>query len=71
MKGSDLYEILNNCSILIIGTSALIIANYIKSTRYCLQVSLCTIYLKLKEAKNTKQSIFMPIEWLETRTDSS
>ena len=67
IKGSGLYKILSNNILSIIGTGALVNANHIKQARYCLQVSLCAIYLKLTEAKDKSGSPLTPMEWLEER----
>ena len=50
IKGSGLFEILSNNNLSIIGTSVVVNANHIKQARYCLQVALCAIYVKLKES---------------------
>ena len=71
INGSGLYEILSNNNLSIIGTGALVNANHIKQACYCLQVSLCALYMKLKEAKDKQHSIPKPLEWLETKIDSS
>ena len=64
IKGSGLYNILLNNNLSVIGTGALVNANHIKQARYCLQVSLCVLYIKLTEAKDKSNSSLTPIEWL-------
>ena len=50
IDGSGLAKILNLSSLSTIGTKDVVDANHIKRARYCLQVSLCALYMKLKEA---------------------
>ena len=50
---------------LIIGTGALVHANHIKQVRYCLQVSLCALFLKLKDVKDESGLTLSSLEWLE------
>ena len=42
-------------------------ANHINQARYCPQVSLCAIYVKLKEACSKSGSNASPLEWLIDR----
>ena len=49
IKESALYEILKSNGLSIIGTGAVVNANYVKQGRYCLQVSVCAIYSKLRK----------------------
>ena len=65
IKGSGLYDILSNNNFSIIGTGAVVNANHIKQARYCLQVLVCTIYSKLKDACNASNSSQKPMLWLE------
>ena len=64
-KGSGLENILSNMDMLIIGTGALVHANHIKQVRYCLQVSLCALFLKLKDVKDESGLTLSSLEWLE------
>ena len=50
IKGSGLKNI-SNIDMSVIGTMALVHPNHIKKARYSLQVSLCALFLKLKDAK--------------------
>ena len=65
IKGSGLEDILSNIVRSIIGTGALVHANHIKQARYCLQVSLCALFLELKDAKDKSDSMLSSLEWLE------
>ena len=65
IKGSGLENILSNIDMSIIGTGDLIHANHIKQARYCLQVSLCALFLKLKDAKDKSGLTLSSLEWLE------
>ena len=52
IKDSGLENILSNINMPIIETWALAHANHIKQARYCFQVSLCALFLRLKDKKN-------------------
>ena len=65
IKGSRLYEILATNNLSIICTGAVVNANHIKQARYCLQVAVCSIYMKLREAHKNAESSLTPIQWLE------
>ena len=68
IAGSGLSEILEVNNLSTIGVSAASLdVNDIKRSRYCLQVSLCAIYHKLKEAHNSSQSILPVLDWLDKR----
>ena len=71
VKGSGLYEVLNSNNLSIIGTGAVVNANHIKQARYCLQVSICSIYAKLTEARDKSGSKLSPIEWLKEQKSSN
>ena len=72
VSGSGLAEILENNDLSLIGTSTAILdVNNIKRSRYCLQVSLCAIYKKLKEAHIGSNSPLPIFEWLEQRIQVS
>ena len=65
IKGSGLEDILSNTDMSVIGIGALVHANHIKQTHYCLQVSLCALFLKLKDAKDKPSLMLSSLEWLE------
>ena len=52
IKDSGLENILSNIDMSIIRTGALVPANHIKQARYCLQIFLRALLLKLKDAKD-------------------
>ena len=69
-SGSGLAEILENNDLSLIATSTAILdVNNIKRSRCCLQVSLCAIYKKLKEAHTSSNSPLPIFEWLEQCND--
>ena len=70
-RGSGLYKVLSNSNLSIIGTGAFLNANYIKQARYCLQVSLCALYIKLTDAKDKSNSSLTPTEWLQERKNDN
>ena len=65
IKGGGLENILSNIDMPIIRTGALVHENLIKQARYCLQVCLCALFLKLKDAKDKSRSTLSSLEWLE------
>ena len=50
IRGSDLPEVLKISNLSITGTDAVIKINHLKRVRYCIQVTVCTIYKKIKKA---------------------
>ena len=71
IKGSALECILEQQKLSTIGTSSIVDANDIKRSRYCLQVSLCTIYWLLKDAHKKSESCLSPIKWLDEKRKSN
>ena len=65
IQGRGLYELLENNEFSIIGTGAVVNANHIKQARYCLQVTLSTLYLKLTEARSSDKTNLSPMLWLK------
>ena len=59
IKGSVLYEILATNNLSIIGTGAIVNANH-KQARYFLQVAVCSVYMKLREAHKKRRIEFDP-----------
>ena len=71
INGSGLAEILENNNLSTIGSSsAALDVNDIKRSRYCLQVSLCALYKKLKEAHVNSDSPLSLLEWLDECTQT-
>ena len=50
IEGSGLREILDACLLVTIGVGAVVDVNQIKRARYCVQVTLCSLYRKLVDA---------------------
>ena len=71
IKGSGLENVLSNIDISIIGTGSVVNANHIKQSRYCLQTSLCALFIKLKAAKEKSGSTLSVFEWLELRKNQN
>ena len=63
IKGSGLIEILDANELSVVGTNAIENVNDIKKARYCLQVSVCAIYRKLKEGHLESNSI-LPVMYV-------
>ena len=65
INGSGLQEILEKNKFSITGTGSVVNANHIKQARYCIQVIICVLYSKLKEARSAANSALSPFEWLK------
>ena len=61
---------INNLSLVGASIAALDVSD-IKRSRYCLQVSLCAIYSKLKDANRNSNSSLTILEWLDERCVNS
>ena len=71
IEGSGLREILEVCSLASIGVGAAVDFNQIKRARYCVQVTLCSLYRKLVDAVKADGSTLDPWKWLEEKSLSS
>ena len=71
IKGSGLENVLSNINMSIMGTGSVVNANHIKQSRYCLQTSLCALFIKLKAAKEKSGSTLSVFEWLELRKNQN
>ena len=71
MRGSGLPEVLKISNLSITGTDAVIKINHLKRVRYCIQVTVCTIYKKIKEAYLKSKSRLPLIQWLDKRSTES
>ena len=71
IENSGLKEILDTCSLATIGTGAVVDVNHIKRARYCLQVSLCSLYRKLVNAAKNDGSHLDPFDWLTEKAKTS
>ena len=71
LDDSGLKEILETCSLVTIGVSAVVGLNQIKHALYCVQVVLCSLYRKLVEAAKTDNLLLEPYEWLYEKAKSS
>ena len=71
IHGSGLYEILLKSNMYIIGILYLLTGSHVKKTRYCIEVVVSVIYLKLIEAHRSLSSDLEPNEWLEEVSKAS
>jgi len=71
IKGSGLDSILHFSKLSTEGTSAIVDANDIKRSRYCLQVSVVVIYKLLREAHVKSESSMSEFEWLDEISKTS
>ena len=72
VAGSGLAKILENNNLSLIGaSSANLDVNNIKRARYYLQVSVCAVYKKLKEAHSKSCSELPILQWLDERAHTS
>ena len=65
IEESGLRKILEVCSLATIGIGTLFDFNQIKWARYCVQVTLCSLYRKLVDAVRASGSTLDPWKWLE------
>ena len=65
IRGSGLPEVLKISNLYITGTDAVIKINHFKRVRYCIRVTVCTIYKKIKEAYLKSESRLPSIQWLD------
>ena len=56
IEGSGLREILEASTLVTIGVGAVVDVNQIKRARYCVQVTLCSLYRKLVDAVEADRS---------------
>ena len=71
IKGSGLECVLERNKLSTEGTSAIVDVNDIKRARYCLQVSLCATYRKLKEAYIKANTQLPILSWLSLKSEES
>ena len=71
IKVRGLREILEACSLATIGVGAVVDVNQIKRARYCVQITLCSLYRKLVDAVKADGSTLDPWKWLEEELLSS
>ena len=71
ISGSGLPEILKAANLSLLGTSAVVDVNDIKRARYCMQVSVCAMYLKLRDAAESDELGKGPFQWLQDRSRTS
>ena len=71
VDGTGLKEILQTCSMVTTGVSALVAANQIRHTIYCVQAVLCSLYHKQVQAAKTDNSLLEPYDWLYEKAKSS
>ena len=71
IKGSGLDSVLFHSDLSTQGTSAIVDVNDIKRARYCMQVSLTSIYGLLNKAYEESGSELQIFDWLEERAKSS
>ena len=70
-RGSGLPEVLKISNLSVTGTDAVIKINHLKRVRYCIQLTVCTIYKKIKEAYLKSESRLPLIQWLNKRSTES
>ena len=68
IKGSGLDEIMYTCDLSIAEADSLVSVNDMKRARYCLQVGVYVIYLKLKQAHTDSGSDELIILWLANKS---
>ena len=71
IEGSGLREVLEACSLATIGIGTVIDVNQIKQARYCVKVTLYSLYRKLVDAVKANGSTLDPWKWLEVKSLSN
>ena len=71
IEGSGLTEILTLYNFLTIGLSAIIDASHIKRARYVIQVTVCSLFIKLQEATLKDVSNLHPYTWSVEKSKSN
>ena len=71
ITGSGLKEVLESCSLATIGAGAVVDVNQIKRARYCLQVTLCSLYRKLVDAAKNDDANLDPWQWLKEKSSTN
>ena len=71
IKGSGLDSILESSNLSTLGTSTIIDVNNNKRASYCLQVTLCAIYMLLRDGHLKSNEISTSWEWLDERSKNS
>ena len=68
---SALESILEKCSLATIGAGAVVDVKHIKRARYCTQVTVNSLYLKLVDAVKEDKSELSLIIWLQEKASSN
>ena len=71
IRGSGLHDILTANEFSLLGTSSLVDVNDIKRARYCIQVSVCALYIKLCDAHKDSESTIIRMEWLKVKAEEN
>ena len=71
MKGSGLLEILRKNQFSMTGLSLVVDVNIIKRARYTLQITLCSLFKLLDEARSDTPTDMSPYNWLEQKSNVS
>ena len=64
IEGSGLVQILTENKFSMIGLSAVADVNNIKRAKYTLQITLCALFIKLREAASVSEIDLSPYDWL-------
>ena len=64
IEGSGLVQILTENKFSVIGLSAVVDVNNIKRAKYTLQITLCALFTKLREAASVSEIDLSPYDWL-------
>ena len=71
IEGSELTETLTLYNFSTIGLSAIIDTSHIKRARYAIQVTVCSLFIKLQEATLKDASKLDPYTWLVEKSKSN
>ena len=68
IEGSGLVQILTENKFYLLGLSAVADVNNVKRARYTLQITLCALYIKLREAASVSETDLSPFDWLTQKS---
>ena len=71
VKGSGLVQILTENKFSMIGLSAVVDVNTIKRARYKLQITLCALFIKLREVASVSETDLSPYNWLTQKSKNN
>ena len=69
--GSRLVQILTENKFPLLRLSAVVDVNNVKRARYTSQITLCALYIKLREAVSVSETDLPPYDWLTKKSKNN